>query len=597
MKHSEDSFTTLHIQHISAKDLVLATSAFTSMEEWIHQMFPNLPLNQNEEYLKTNISSSSFLQSNSRIALIVDDLDILCDDDNQDTSTTSAQDYGIRLALHAITQVMDRILSLSTSVSQIPLILGISSRDHITQSNVLVRVGRFEKILHISPPTEYQRQQILEHLLSDLPLLPLENKRNDIEDENTDEVMLVWPNSKEHALIGNAWAKILASQTAGCVAADMNRIRVDAITRAMSRNYCSPKTSLPTNNSWGIQDRILQQATSPQNYAVTWEDVKESAKNCIPSQLADLDVSIARTWDDNTWDESNTRESWKSLFELSWACFGGYQEMKERLYRTVIRPWRASFNESQGSDEGKWKLSPPTGVLFHGPSGTGKSLAAVCLASSLSLNIIKVRASDVLDKWLGGSEAIVRSIFARARSAAPCILLFDDIESISSNRENDGDGGSSDVYSRVLSTLLNEMDGVSSGIQGTGEAILVVATSNRMEDIDAALLRPGRLDVHVNIHRPRVCDALDIFRICLSKVQIHSDVDLRHLAEKLTALDATGASIEGICEQACMNAIDRDQDYDDDNESVFITMGDFEEALHRSLLCNVSTYHNFFTET
>jgi len=360
----------------------------------------------------------------------------------------------------------------------------------------------------------------------------------------------------------------------------MNRIiRVDALTRAMSNTFSS-RTSTQLDEVCDIQDRILRQFTSCQYYALSWEDLKEATRSCIPSQLVDLDVSLARTWDDETLlYESSTKESWKRLFDLSWAHFGGYKEMKDRLYQTVVRPWRASFQESYGSEEGPWKLSRPTGVLFHGPSGTGKSLAAECLASSLSLNIIKVRASNVLDKWLGGSEAIVRSIFARARSAAPCILLFDDIDSISSNRENDGEGGSGDVYSRVLSTLLNEMDGVSSDTQGNGSAILVVATSNRLEDIDAALLRPGRFDVHINIQKPRAHDATEIFRLKLSKVRIHSDVDLMNLAEKVINLNATGANIEGLCEQVCMIAIDRE-----DSDHVLITMEDFDAALKLSFL-------------
>jgi len=158
----------------------------------------------------------------------------------------------------------------------------------------------------------------------------------------------------------------------------------------------------------------------------------------------------------------------------------------------------------------------------------------------------------VLDQWLGGSEAAIRSLFARARAASPCILFFDEIDAIACNREDDG--SSVDVTSRMLTTFLNEMDGISSGGNANG-GVLVVACTNRLETLDAALLRPGRLDEHVLLPMPIVSDVSDMLTLHLAKVSLNEDVNISELAELLVELNASGAGVEGICRDACSRVI------------------------------------------
>lgn len=157
-----------------------------------------------------------------------------------------------------------------------------------------------------------------------------------------------------------------------------------------------------------------------------------------------------------------------------------------------------------------------------------------------------------MDQWLGGSEAAIRSLFARARSASPCILFFDEIDAIASNREDDG--ASADVTSRVLTTFLNEMDGISSGGNAIG-GVLVVACTNRLEALDAALLRPGRLDEHVLLEMPVMADVHEILKLYLSKVPLHENVSTSKLSELFVELNASGADVEGVCRDACSRAI------------------------------------------
>ena len=282
----------------------------------------------------------------------------------------------------------------------------------------------------------------------------------------------------------------------------------------------------------------------------------------VPSQLALLDV-VKPTLSIDTTD-------WQAIHAESWRGFCGYAGVKKRVYRTVVLPWRRVHLSTTPADTAlTGAIIPPSGVLFHGPSGCGKTVAAECLASSLGLPMIRVRAANVLDKWLGGSEATIRSLFARARSAAPCVLFFDEIDAIATNRSTDTD--TVDVMSRVLSTLLNEMDGVST--DKTAPKVLVVACTNRLEALDAALLRPGRLDEHVGLYKlENVDDVEAVLRHYLARAPLDAALDLRHVAVGLVQSKAlSGAEIEGLCRAAVLKAIRRATL----NDSLNITSSDF----------------------
>ncbi len=212
---------------------------------------------------------------------------------------------------------------------------------------------------------------------------------------------------------------------------------------------------------------------------------------------------------------------------------------------------------------------------------------------------------------------MLRTIFSRSRAAAPCLLLFDELDALATNRDDSTDNGSggdgsssSDLYSRLLSTFLNEMDGVNNVGGGnntntststTTNDILIVGTTNRIHAIDAALLRPGRFEKHVFMDKPTIIDIYEILRLCLCKAPLHDDVDLMSIADLLHELDASGADVRGVCTESCLiaireigegsrennndcigNGVDDDSDYNDnevDCVSVFVQMKDFEEAI------------------
>jgi len=290
-----------------------------------------------------------------------------------------------------------------------------------------------------------------------------------------------------------------------------------------------------------------------------------AVEGILPSQLELLDVTAPRICPDGD----------------NWSQFAGYHHIKCKLQRSVINPWlraisanaetRQEKQNSISNEPVKLTVPPPPGVIFHGPSGVGKTIAAHCLAASLGLCVIQVRASDVLDKWLGGSEAIIRSLFSRARSAAPCILFFDEIDALASNRDSDY---GSDTHSRILSTLLNEMDGVSSSDKN--REVLIISATNRLDAVDSALLRPGRLQEHVQIPYPSVNDCLDILKFYTQKMPLEKSLSLDELAQKFCEFEASGADIQRICRDSCLNAM---READSNKEEISVSRTHFASAI------------------
>lgn len=356
---------------------------------------------------------------------------------------------------------------------------------------MLLVAGRLEKAVEMSPPTQMQRESIIYDLLA----------------------RIGYDNSTAFQ-----WSELLAAATAGYVAADLNRLAAYACHEA--------------NDGVGVPE---------------WKRWKEATHACTPAQLAYLDVSKPMLFFDDA-----KPEDWLTIHYTSWKRLCGYDSVKKKVFRTVVVPWRRQLGRTVQEPEVETSIAPPSGVLFHGPSGCGKTLAAVCLGSSIGMSMIKVRVADVLDKWLGGSEEMIRSLFSRARSAAPCILFFDDIDSIAHNRGVKDD--SADVMSRLLSTLLNELDGISSGRL---DNVFVVACTNRIDSLDAALLRPGRLEEHVEMQLPTLVDVQDILQHNFSRVPLVDNVDIEAIAGKLQSKGASAADVVGVVRESVFRCMRR----------------------------------------
>jgi peroxin-6 len=169
---------------------------------------------------------------------------------------------------------------------------------------------------------------------------------------------------------------------------------------------------------------------------------------------------------------------------VQWSDVGGLTHVKDAVTETIQLPLSRPDLFAKG-------LKKRSGILFYGPPGTGKTLLAKAIATEFSLNFFSVKGPELLNMYIGESEANVRRVFQRARDARPCCVFFDELDSVAPKRGNQGDSGG--VMDRIVSQLLAELDGMSDGEDGGG-GVFVIGATNRPDLLDQALLRPGRFD-------------------------------------------------------------------------------------------------------
>ena len=238
---------------------------------------------------------------------------------------------------------------------------------------------------------------------------------------------------------------------------------------------------------------------------------------------------------------SSLRETVVEVPNISWDDIGGLQGVKNELRELVQYPVEHPEKYE------KFGMSPSRGVLFYGPPGCGKTLMAKAVANECQANFISVKGPELLTMWFGESEANVRDTFEKARAAAPCVLFFDELDSIASARGgSSGDGGG--AADRVINQILTEIDGV-----GAKKNVFIIGATNRPDIIDPALMRPGRLDQLVYIPMPDLESRLSILKAALRKSPISNDVDLHHIAVSTDKF--TGADLTEICQRAAKLAI------------------------------------------
>ena len=242
---------------------------------------------------------------------------------------------------------------------------------------------------------------------------------------------------------------------------------------------------------------------------------------------------------------SATREFFIEKSTTTFADLGGLPDLK-RLLDSVVEH---SHMHNEIYDQ--VGLAPPRGVLFVGPSGTGKTAMARALSGEKQIPLIAIDGPQLYSKWLGESERALREVFKKARRAAPCILFFDTIDALAPKFGVDHLG--SDIYQRILSQLLREIDNLRD-VKG----VLLVAATNRPERVEPALLRSGRFDYILSFAKPGAADRAEIMRLCCRRVPLAPDVDVDEFASQLDG--ATGADIESLCKKATLLAIAKFQD-------------------------------------
>ena len=235
------------------------------------------------------------------------------------------------------------------------------------------------------------------------------------------------------------------------------------------------------------------------------------------------------------------RETAVEIPNITWKDIGGLENVKRELQETVQYPV-----EHPEKFE-KFGMQPSKGVLFYGPPGCGKTLLAKAIANECQANFVSIKGPELLTMWFGESENNVREVFDKARQASPCVLFFDELDSIARARGG-GSGDAGGAGDRVINQILTEIDGV-----GVKKNVFVIGATNRPDILDPAIMRPGRLDQLVYIPLPDRKSRIQIFKATLRKSPLAKEVDLEILAKATNGF--SGADITEICQRACKFAI------------------------------------------
>jgi len=327
----------------------------------------------------------------------------------------------------------------------------------------------------------------------------------------------------------------LASRTHGFVGADLESLMTEAAMDALRR---------------GRRDDANAPIT---DLTVTRADVEAAMASVDPSAMREYVAESPTT---------------------TFADVGGLADAKRTLERAVTWPliYAPLFDAA--------KTDPPTGVLLSGPPGTGKTLLARAIAGESGVNFVQVAGPELLDRYVGESEKAVREVFERARQAAPAIVFFDEIDAVAADRDGAGAGSDSGVGQRVVSQLLTELDRVSDHPN-----LVVLAATNRKAALDPALLRPGRLESHVNVPDPDEAARREILDVHLDGRPLAADVDRDDLAARTEGY--SGADIAAVVREASMRAIEgvagayEGEAANDHADEVVVTREHFEAALAR----------------
>ncbi|MBE8539142.1 CDC48 family AAA ATPase [Geoglobus acetivorans] len=451
------------------------------------------------------------------------------------------------------------------------IVIGATNRPDAVDP-ALRRPGRFDREIEIGVPDKEGRKEILQIHTRGMPIEPRYTRRDVINalnelkalgrfdatkidslieriektPENVDDILEALREDEE--LLNEVKSKLtdvmfdyLAEKTNGFVGADLAALAKEAAMHALRKRIEAGEIDVEAEE---IPAEVLE------SLKVTLEDFEEALKNIEPSAMREVLVEVPN---------------------IKWNDIGGLEKAKQELREAV--EWPMKYPElfiTAG-------IKPPRGILLYGPPGTGKTLLAKAVANESNANFISVKGPELLSKWVGESEKHVREMFRKARQVAPCVIFFDEIDSLAPRRGGTGD---SHVTERVVSQLLTELDGLEEL-----KDVVVIAATNRPDMIDPALLRPGRIERHIYIPPPDKEARKEIFRVHTRDMPLSDDVSFDKLAEMTEGY--SGADIEAVCREAGLTAIrEVVQKYSEEEikeavKQLKVTMDHFRKAIEK----------------
>ncbi|MFP3222593.1 MAG: CDC48 family AAA ATPase [Nitrososphaeria archaeon] len=377
------------------------------------------------------------------------------------------------------------------------VVIGATNRPDAVDE-ALRRPGRFDREIYIGMPDKQARKEILSVHLRNVPQCG--------EEEINKKIC-----SHEDKIDLDEIAEMTNGYTGADIAALVKEAAMMRLREAIDNKEIDPEQpTIPPEKLGKIRLRR--------------RDLLEAIKYVQPTVLREVIVEVP---------------------EVHWEDIGGYEKVKQELKEMVEWPLKyPKYFDEIGTE-------PPKGILLYGPPGTGKTLLAKAVATESQSNFIAVRGPEVLSKWFGESEKAIREIFKKARMAAPCVVFFDEVDSIAPARGTRFDSGATD---RIVNQLLAEMDGIA-----PLKNVVVIAATNRPDIIDPALLRPGRFDRLVYVPPPDETARFEILKVHTRKLKVSDEIkanDFSYLKDLAARTEGyTGADLASLVREAAMLAL------------------------------------------
>lgn len=416
-------------------------------------------------------------------------------------------------------------LSMEQTGGKPVMVIGATNRpDSIDPA--LRRGGRFDAEICMNVPDQDSREQILRAITSKL------------------------------RLEGDFDYKRLAKATPGYVGADLQALVAAAGARAIKRIFSILPQTTATQDTAAIDDANSmdvdggeEQKPEPESDLPAQEKRTNEVSRFLQlhseplteEQLRPLAITFQDFLDAvRTVQPSSKREGFATVPDVNWTDVGAMTSIREELEYAIVEPIK---NPELYQQIG---ISAPSGVLLWGPPGCGKTLLAKAVANESQANFISVRGPELLNKYVGESERAVRQVFVRARASVPCVIFFDELDALVPRR----DDSNTEAASRVVNTLLTELDGV-----GDRNGVYVIGATNRRDMVDPAMMRPGRLDKQLFVELPTAEERADILKTVCRNTPLDPTVDLTKVAHDERCRNFSGADLASLNREASVIAL------------------------------------------